>query len=201
MYYLVRAIIGAIFFVIAVVICRRFFRGSRPKRAAVGAAACLLWILSGIVPFENWFYTFPSLEAAYKYYGKSAQYVAVEGESSALVITQDSRRRNTQYIKFFVKEKDGWGLSSAFDLKVQLTASEGNFWIHVYRYKDSEDFFVMLSDWNYKQLQVSDQYGTGFIEHSWPDNVEEYSYYGFIRSWAEPYIVVINGRGVVFESK
>ena len=198
MYSIVRFFIEMLLILIAFIIGRQCFRNSKPKQITVYVVTFFIMLIAYLVPFENWFYTFPSVDKAYTYIANDTIQVIVEGESSAFVLASNERGK-TAHIHVFSKDKDGWKLCNGFDVKQIKTSFINECSLQVYRYKNSEDYYVIISDRYYKKLQLNDTYKTVFIESTLNGQNGLYEYCGYIKNWTIPYKIDSSGMPIVFE--
>lgn len=186
-YYMIRVLFWAAVYLLAV---RLISRGpnQRLKNKYIGFAALLLCIISFLIPFENLFFTFPTLNSAYSYINRDNPELVIEGSDSALMVGES--------LSVFPKEETGWKLGSPVRLKTVLQTAPDNLFVTAYQYKNSEDVYLIVSEASGAELDLSDSQGSVFqtvteVSHG---SSQVYSYYACIRVLDSQYVLTANGK-------
>ncbi len=193
MYGIVRLLIGFVLILVATVLINKLAKEQQKKRLKyIASGGVVLFItLLGLVPFENGIYTFKSAEDVYKYYHFAEEKVefVIEGEQSDLV------QGGSRFL-IVPKTADGWKIGNGSNAKlVAYTSSEGMV-VTVYRYKNTKDYFVMVTDLNGNSTTVSDAYNTKFYSVKRGGDTPGQTivtHYAHITDLAPPYSVIVNG--------
>ncbi len=156
MYGIIRLIIGCIFLGCAIFALKR--SKSTRKRGiytvSVFSSVLLITVLS-FLPFENLFVTFDSPAAAYKYYilGASDPELILEGDSCDFVVDREDGVES-----YFVipKTEDGWKVGIGVNLKLIDDKFCDGISVSVFRYKNTEDYFITVCDISGGESIISD---------------------------------------------
>lgn len=195
MYSFIRTLIGVVFLVCSFLVIKK--SGLGRKRPLYFACACLSFLLIGtleFLPFENFFVTFDSPQAAYDYYTleKPNIELVVEGDNCDLVIDRQSEA--DQYL-LIPKTADGWKIGINFDTKMIFRKIANDTVIRGYRYKNTSDLFLMILCRGGEEATVTDDRDTTFY------SLEKYNaalgtaivvYYAHISDAQTPYSITVN---------
>lgn len=198
MYSFIRTLIGVVFLVCSFLAIKK--SGLGRKRPLYFACACLsfllIWTLE-FLPFENFFVTFDSPQAAYDYYtfGKPNIVLVVGGDSCDLVIDRQSEA--DQYL-LIPKTADGWKIGLGSDTKRAFRKISDGTIIWGYQYKNTSDLFLMILNRDEEAI-VTDDRNTTFY------SLEKYNaalkttvvvYYAHISDAQTPYSITVNGTKI-----
>lgn len=117
--------------------------------------------------------------------------LVVEGEESAWVL-------GDEVSDIIPKSGTGWKLSLVGDLKTIITNISLNgigFW--VYQYKDSEDYYIMVSDPKGGAADVTDNRNSEFYYLTDDSNTLDltyYTYYAYVNNIDDEYTLIVNGE-------
>ncbi len=152
-----------------------------------------------LIPFENVFYTFPSLEAACEYVDTGELKTVCEGKESFLVYSINKSYRNVTQNAFKKTDNGLKLLISALDIKhilfsgCEIDTTGVLITIGIYKIRNTDDYYICLSTTNFDKLQISDKYSTVFTETEWVEDKPMYDYLGYIHDLELPYVFEING--------
>ena len=199
MYSFIRALIGVVFLVCSFLVIKK--SGLGRKRPLYFACACLSFLLIGtleFLPFENFFVTFDSPQAAYDYYtfGKPNIELVVEGDNCDLVI---DRQSDADHYLIIPKSADGWKIGLGSDTKRVFQKIFDDVIIYAYRYKSTNDYFITVFDTNGGESTVTDEYGTSFLPletYNEPLKKAFFTYYAYISNVKTPYSITVNGTKI-----
>jgi len=105
--------------------------------------AVLLGIGSTILDVENWFYTFPTPEAALHYTDSGVVMMAVDGKESTLVFYQNEGTA----LKSLPRTEKGWKMSGAIGLLHEVSHSRNReIYVTIDRHKNTDDYYVSIWD-------------------------------------------------------
>lgn len=189
-YYIARIVFWMAIYIASALLTRRGMRHiPRAKLTGRFFIAVLLCFASFLLPVENLFITFSSLDSAYSYkYDGNAELV-VEGVDSALVIGSDD-------IAIFPRSEHGWKLGTGNHIQTAYPITDDSLIVFVYQYKDSQDLYLMISNPIGSALNISDSYGSAFqsvSEFHTGLSQEYYTYYACIQNIDSQYILTVDG--------
>lgn len=163
--------------------------------------AVFLPLLSAFYPIENAFITFPTVESAY-YYSKEG-YIKhiIQGNESDLVIGQ-KENDTTNILAVMPKTNDGWKISSFGSLKRVTSTISHDVSIHVYQYKNSDDYYIVVYGLKEAELEVIDNRNSLFDCLEWNNKPNRlyYKYCSYIHCFDENYVITVDGNPVSFNS-
>lgn len=199
MYGLVRIILGCLLFLVIFLFARKNGMIRRRTLCFIAVISVAVTVLLGFLPFENAFITFDSAEKAYEYYipGKSNIEIVIEGNESDLVI--DYKNETETYL-IVPKTKEGWKIGIGSNIEDITRKISDNIIIHVFRYKNTDDYFVTIFDVNGNEINISDDCNTEFhpIKRNNKYTRKSYvTYYAYIYGLDLEYELNVNGEKVL----
>lgn len=205
MYGLIRFFVAGIVFVICVVLIMRAKAAQRKRKYAFAIGACLiLWVILGLIPFENTFLTFSTPEDAYRYVYAGDPVLIVSGTNTDLVIAKESS--SVHNIEIIPKMDDGWKIGLGINMKIVYYFSDG-LSITIYQHKKSKDCYIEVATKNDGLIELRDSQNSQFFNLDVPED-EIYgfptSFFAFIKEPGSDYCVYLNGApyplaGLAFE--
>lgn len=150
------------------------------------------------IPFENYIYSFPSLEKSFNYCSTTKQveiFGFFEEENSGLVL-YESEHGYSNYIA--QKTNKGWKISNIKTYDVECVKVEDNYNILVYRIKNTHDRYILIStDFTDMIAEITDSKGNKFryVE----DNDDFSNHVTYFRCYSGndfDYLVYINGEKI-----
>ena len=119
-------------------------------------------ILSIYFPIENYLVTFDSPQSVYEYYYLSApdSINVIPGVECDLVIGT-SANKNT--FMFAPKTRYGWKIGNGLNLMILVNKTFDNILVQVYKYKDTNDYFILALDTCGGLSDVKDAYDSSFF--------------------------------------
>lgn len=200
MFGLIRVVLGCLLFIILNhIIARSKLAPQKINRVFLIILVVALVSASAFFPLENAFITFKSAESAFKYYTLEHKDVVlvVEGVSCDLVIA-NKNSSNTHLI--IPKTTDGWKIGIGLDTRKIKQKLVDDLIIYVYQYRDTSDYFVVISSTTDQSLNIADSYGSAFLNmtnESSSLNVNFMTYYTHISEFNEDYRLYINNDQVL----
>lgn len=201
MYIVIRLMIGCVFLVCSTIAVKRSpIARKRMRYMAFTGLSVLLVVLLHFLPFENFFVTFDSPKAAYAYshWGKSHIALIVEGTGCDLIV---DRGKDSDTYLIVPKTAEGWKIGIGSDTKrVEQKISDGIV-LYVYRYKNTNDYFITISDTNGGRAAVSDNYNTEILSlerYNEPLGKTFVTYYAHVAGFDPQYSVTVNGTPIVW---
>ncbi len=150
------------------------------------------------IPFENYVYSFPSLEKSFKYCSTD-KHVEIFGffeeENSGLVL-YESENGYSNYIA--QKTADGWKISNIKTCNVECAKNKNNYDMVVYRIKDTDERYVLIStDFTDNVSEITDSKGNKLkcVEDN-DDFSNHITYFSSYSGNDFDYIVYIDGEKI-----
>ena len=199
MFNIIRSIIASILLVGLIIFIKKSKSTRKRMLYVVSVCASVMFaFLLFFVPFESLFITFDSPEKAYEYMtGESKVDLIVSGKECDLLITRDDIAFSNRLVP---KTEDGWKISGNFDSStIELNTPEKIFAM-VYRYKNTNDYFLAINHDELESLDLSDDYGTEFYPFEWSSfyGKKRITYFAYIPNFNSEYTLTINGEKIVF---
>ncbi len=174
----------------------------KPKKVSLIVALILIVVVTMVsmfIPIENTFITFSTPESAFHYTNFGEVKLTVEGEQSDFVVADYN---DTDILLIIPKTDTGWKLGLGIDTKKVTQKIESGITLYVYRYKDTDDYYIMILDTNGGESQISDSNNSKFYSLTKENsalNKNFYTYYAYIGDFSSGYTVTVNGNSMVFE--
>ena len=190
MYGFIRTILSLIIFISAC-FCIKKTKITKKKRAYIIAlfVSIIICTISNFVPVENNFITFSTPAKAYKYLDFITDIkIVIEGNESALVIGESIGSN-----RFFIipKADDGWKLGLGMDTQKVDTGVVKDVFYRVYQHKNTEDYFVIITNAVAESVAISDSADSEFL--SFESGNGTLSYCAFIPSMDKQYRLIVDG--------
>ncbi len=197
--------IGIILLILLVIGLVLIFRSQiRRKRLCSILLAVLLfviYILSSIVPIEEPFLTFPTVEKAFHYKYDYEIVLIVEGNESTQVICNFGQNRG-YYGAVLPKTEKGWKPEIQWDKKTVGKVFASNAIVLLQRYKTTDDFYLTIQSASGMD-ELYDNRNTEFQSLTGPSFLGKKAapgyYYAFIDSVDKNYILTIDGQEIKFD--
>lgn len=168
---------------------KRWFRvGAVALIIALGAALAL-------IPQKS-VQAYPSPEEAFRYKNQGEILLVLEGEQSAYVIARQSG--STYAYDLVARDGDMWRPVTGVSATPTVITS-GSAVIRIYRYEDTGDYYLSVTDGSGQAVAVTDNRGSQF--HRIGDiyavsggTFSAYTYYAYVPDLDDAYQLTINGR-------
>ena len=158
----------------------------------IGIFLILLLLNTVFTVLGNKHQIFRSLEEAYRCNNKGQIALVISGEETDMAVGREVGTDNTQIIAILPKSEKGWGVSSGLDIKDIYSGIVDGIYISVMQYKDTDDYYIEVTDLFGNDLTVCDNKDSVFSRYV---TEEKYYYYAYIKKFSiEEYRVEINGR-------
>lgn len=200
MFGLIRVLIGCVFFCCSVLALKRFKTINKHKKYIVCAVISIaLTTALAFLPFENLFTAFKSPESVYKYvnYGKSNVKLVVDGNNSSFVIGE--KNHSDTYL-IVPKTSDGWKIGVGTDTKLVSQINSNGIVIHVYQYKNMDDYYVTVFDVNGGYAEITDSCNSSFQLIEQMSEVADktiVTYYASVSDIDASYWISVNGNKIL----
>ncbi len=196
LFLLVRIIFWGLLFLISIYLLKKSNIINKKK------AVIILFIIFLILSFisclylvENLFITFKSPRQAYNYIQhKEKDLLVLNGKRSSLVIGGYNSSKSS--LELILKKNDGWKLSK-FDLKqVKHTYLDGVF-ILVYKYKNYDDYYILINSTNKDISSISDNINSKFYTFKRNYNgITSCRGYAYIKEFNDEYKIIIDNKSI-----
>lgn len=167
---------------------------SKTKKIIIIAVSVASFVVSALIPFENVFITFSTPEASYKYHNQGTPVICVEGRDTDLVVGQ---KGNSYIYNIAPKTTSGWKLGMGYELKniYQSIDSANKNLINVFRYKNTNEFYIVVANIEGESLSVHDNLNSEFVLSEKTDkngNANDCAYYTYINALDNNYVLSLN---------
>lgn len=149
-----------------------------------------------LFPIENAFMTFSSPQSAYRYNHFGYVNLVINGKQTDFVVASNG---DTDLYSIVPKTKEGWKIGMGSDTRIISQTITDGIVIYVYQYKNSDDYYIIISNTNEGPLKISDSRGSKFISSNKTSsavNKDYYTYYAYINNFNAMYEVIINDKVV-----
>lgn len=201
MYFNIRLAIGCAFAVWLNVVIKKsaIVNKKRMWVIAVFASLALISVLC-YLPVENLFLTFDSAEKSYTYskFGKKDVQLVVDGDNCSLLV--DRKDAVTREYLIIPKNEKGWEIGFGIDTKFRVSKYVNGIIVHIYQYKNTDDYFIVVCNDECSELSISDKYDSDFyplIETATYSGEPRFTYYAHIY-FDSQYYIVVNGEKIEF---
>ena len=155
------------------------------------------------IPFENYIYSFPSLEKSFKYCNtdKHVEILTVFEEKNSGIVLYESENGYANYIA--LKTDDGWKISNIKTYNIECVKTENNYTMVVYHIKNTDERYILISaDFIDPTAKITDSKGNIFKYVEDTDDLFKYTTYFHCYSGNDfDYTVYINGEKVELHTK
>lgn len=193
----VRLIVWGLVLVIFNIIIKKATIAHKGRWRIISVVVCaVLASLSALIPVENVFVTYNSPESAFKYVNSCEAQLVVEGKETAFVIGD---KDDADIYLIVPKSKSGWKLGTGFNTKRILQKIDGETAVEVYRYKDTDDYYITVFDKTGEILDITDKNNSSFVYLKRTDNTlntDIYTYYAYVHSFNNQYSLCVNGKTI-----
>lgn len=171
---------------------------SKTKKTVVIIFSVFLLAVSALIPFENLFVTFSTAESSYKYHNQGTPVITVDGQATSLVVGQ---KGNTSIYNIIPKVDNGWKLGMGYNLKniYQSIDSADKNLINVFQYKNTNEFYLVVTNFEGKNLQINDSMNSEFLLPEISDkngSASDCVYYAYVNALGSDYVLCVNGVDV-----
>ena len=196
MYGTIRFIVGIVFLAIPVILHFSKVKCGKLMYIVFTAISLLIVTVGQLFPLENSFVTFDSAKSAYKYYkfGNSNISLVVSGDNCDFVVDGDGSSKTYLIIP---KDNAGWKVGIGLDTKKIYQKQQDGIVVNIFRYKNTDNYFITVFDTNGGESAVSDDYDTVFYSLSYYNKALDktfVTYYGYVRDLPSQYRVIVNGN-------
>lgn len=149
-----------------------------------------------LFPIENAFMTFSSPQSAYRYNHFGYVNLVINGKQTDFVVASNG---DTDLYTIVPKTKEGWKIGMGSDTRIISQIITDGIVVYVYQYKNSDDYYIIISNTNEGPLKISDSRGSKFISSNKTSsavNKDYYTYYAYINNFNDMYEVIIDDKVV-----
>lgn len=200
MFIVIRLFFCSIIFIIGFILIRSSkINFKRRWYVALLILTAMLCTISAVIPFENAFMTFKTLESSYGYVNRSDIQLVVRGEKTDFVVGKNG---DTDSYLIIPKTEDGWKLGVGSNTKMVLHTVSDGIKICVYQYKSSDDYYITILDTNGGESHITDNHKSDFYNLKKSNktiNQTFYTYFAYINDFDENYSLIIDGKLISIE--
>lgn len=194
MFFIIIRLIILLLVLFPVLVKERGKKSKTKKTVAIILSAFLLAV-SALIPFENLFVTFSTAESSYKYHNQGTPVITVDGQDTSLVVGQ---KRNTYIYNIIPKVDNGWKLGMGYNMKniYQSVDSADKNLINVFQYKNTNEFYLVVTNIEGKALQINDSMNSEFVLSESSDkngSANDSAYYAYVNVLDSDYVLCVNG--------
>ncbi len=152
-----------------------------------------------MTPIENLFLTFSSVEKAFTYVSTQSTkdiLCVVDGKETSLVVAANDEEN---ILKIFPLTENGWKLSAGLETALIMQQHYGNVSFHIYRYKESNDYYIQIFNVYGEAIELSDNQDSIFYSVERPNSSVRqpmHYYYTCVQNIKDDYIIYIDGQEV-----
>ena len=149
-----------------------------------------------LFPIENAFMTFSSPQSAYRYNHFGYVNLVINGKQTDFVVASNG---DTDLYTIVPKTKEGWKIGMGSDTRIIYQIITDGIVVYVYQYKNSDDYYIIISNTNEGPIKISDSRGSKFISSNKTSsavNKDYYTYYDYINNFNDMYEVIIDDKVV-----
>lgn len=151
--------------------------------------AYVIYMVLSLFNIDNFFMTFSTPEKAFKYqYNKKIDKV-IDGKNTSLVISKDDA------IYVYPKYNNSYKLPTGIITKVKQAYSNG-VEIQILTYKNTGDYYAVISSTNQSFIHISDNISSEFYERKFYDINE---YYAYLKGYNSNYSVVLDDKVIMIK--
>lgn len=197
MFGLIRTIIFLIFEITGSLAVRKSkIKNKRKWAVFISLFTFILITVSAFFPIENSVITFSSPEKAYSYfYPEKDVELIVNGNETDFV---SGHNHDSHSYLILPKTDKGWKTAAGFDLKTVCNKRiDGITVATIYKHRNYDDLYVVISGVEGSQNQISDNAGSEFYSIKYEDPWDYYFYFAHINNSDKPYCVNINGEEIL----
>lgn len=187
----IRLAIFAVFIVICFVVYRIIKLHSRGQKIFYFIACFALYSIISFIPFENLFYTFPTVESAYYYSCQDAITQVVDGDETTMVLSEGDGENN---VVIFPKKDDGWALNSVFSTKMIVGFASEEYTVILLKHRPTKECYICVWSRIPGDHVITDTNGSIFEQTYMTKTRSEYCAY--IGTPGATYRLVIDGEEI-----
>lgn len=197
MYGAIRIIFWSVIFGIYILVMKKIKKIGKKNVIIAAVITVLLCTLSGILPIENYFFTFSTPEKAFNYINSEKVALVVEGKESTLVIGEDKK---ADYVYLVLpKCVNGWKLGRGIDTKLKGQTMNEDIVVSLYQYKESNDYYITILDMSGKNLEIIDSCDSSFVTFDNEEMDAEFAFYfSNVSQYDENYWIKVNDEKFSF---
>lgn len=191
---LIRIAIAVVLFVAAALIMKIKFNQKDIKIYLVAFLGCtIIGCALFFVPIEDSFLTFNNREEAVAYVTDNSVTHVLQGKVSDCVITKNS---NNTSMLMLPKTQNGYKVAlESYVVRAEQYADD-DIYINVFRFKNSNDYYMVITDFNSGYGEISDSCNSTFeYEEITDEKLGTYcSYYCYIDGFDKNYSLTLNKK-------
>lgn len=197
LFYIIRMIFFcAVLAVLIFTVRRSHIKNKRLGNIISFAVSAVLTTVFALIPVENAFVSFSSSENAYKYNHSADVKLTVNGGQSDFVTGE----KNGANVYAIIPKSDGVfkiGMGTDIQRVSQISCKSSS--VTVYKYKDTDDFYIAVAGTDSGELNVSDNRGSEFkVLKEYHSSLNEtfYTYFVYVNSLDGGYALTVDGETI-----
>jgi len=194
MYGIIRMLFWLLIFVIVMLQVRKNkIANTKKNMVIIIVIICILWTGSMMIPIENCFVTFESPERSFNYINSESVKEIISGDTTDLVIGEGN-----DYVYLIIpKNEKGWKLGRGIDFKTVAEFFDDGIIVQVYRFKESEEYYVEVEEIKGNTCEIKDNEDSCFQESKYTVvNETRYRYYAYVPGIDDNYTLTVNGKDI-----
>lgn len=192
LYSFIRLLIGVITFLIIKSIFGKIKKAEKRKTILCSAVISItITVFLSFIPFENAFMNFSTPQEAFSYYQIGKVNYVINGNNSSMVISSNRGVNEFSIIPKSLKN-DGWKIGMGYKVKNFSSNTEKNVYTHIYKFTDSNDYYIFVYVDSEEQCVISDNVGSEFycIDSGEKSGIQQYIAY--LKCFNDEYVLSVD---------
>lgn len=198
MYYVIRYFIFIALFLISIIILKKYKILTKKTIIVLLVTTLLLSEVSCLIPVENTFMKFSTIESVYNYMGlknKNIKHI-IDGNKTVFVVNSDKKDSSSTSWYIVLKTDDGYKINVGSD-KSSISMTK-DFSVSLTTDKRTGDTYIIVTSNKEKPLDLQDNHNSDFVNTNFIP-LFGYEYTAFIGNIDENYQLTVNGITYKFE--
>lgn len=188
MYNIIRYSLSVLIGIFACILIVKFTSANKRRWCILAMmVALILGELSCLLPVENAFISFPTPGKAFNYYQNKKADIVVEGKNSAFVQSSSDGE-----IGIMPRSSDGWKIGTFCDIKDFPVKVDDKVIVELFRYKNTDDYYIFVSNHMNKNYKIADNRNTQFKCFDKSPN----EYFAYINKIDNQYRLIVDGEEI-----
>lgn len=193
MYAIIRYIVFAILSFIFIIILKKCNKLKKKTLIISVIVTVIMAEISMIIPIENQFIHFKSVDSAYNYTNTYKVKYIIDGKNSDLVVGYN--KIDTDNFLIVPKDENGWQVGLGKDIELAIAASD-NCSLSISSYKPTNEYYIFVYNSNNEELKIKDNHNSVFKQtHNLViDNINSYEYAAYVGEIDNGYRLTVNDK-------
>lgn len=191
-----RIILGIVLFTGLVILIRRAHIVHKQKWIIFALiTTILISSVLALIPIENAFITFSSVESSYSYSNQGNVQLIIKGKQSDFVVGKSG---DTYYPNIIPKTSNGWKLAIATNSEIKKHVVVDGVTVRIYKHKTSDDYYISIWSLDGEKLEIFDNQNSEFFPlERISNNHSYYTYYAYNYRLDNQYALTVNGKDII----